>query len=260
MIKKIIGDEFRGNIMSLFKKKNLNKFDQYTQKNGARLVSLVDSKSVEAEQIRMIKTNIEFASVARNQMKSILITSPEISDGKSTVTANLAIAWAKTGKKVLFVDADLRRPTLHATFNIENSGGLTSVLSNQVNIEDAIKTTAVENLDVLVSGTIPPNPAELLGSERMASLIKWAESVYDMVIIDTPPVTLITDTQLLASKVDGVILVVLYGKTEKISTLRAVELIKHADGNILGVISRLKKKDGYGYDYGYGYGYGESSK
>lgn len=242
--------------MALFKKKNLNKTDQYTQQNGARLVNLVDTKSLAAEQVRMIKTNIEFAGIANNKLKSIIITSPEISDGKSTVSANLAIAWAQSNKKVLFIDADLRRPTLHSTFNLLNNQGLTSVLSGQSSLESTIKETAVDNLDVLVSGVIPPNPAELLGSKQMEDLIKWGEENYDIVIIDTPPVTLVTDSQILSSKVDGVVIVVRYGKTHKLTTKRAIELVRNVDGNILGVVTRTTQKEDDSYGYGYGYGYG----
>ncbi|CAH0419123.1 CpsD/CapB family tyrosine-protein kinase [Periweissella ghanensis] len=247
--------------MVLFKKKDLNKIDQYTQKNGVRLVNLVDSKSIVAEQIRMIKTNIEFAGVAKNKLKSIVITSPEISDGKSTVSANLAIAWAQSGKRVLFMDADLRRPTLHSTFNLPNNEGLTSILSGQGSVETAIRHTVVGNLDVLVSGIVPPNPAELLGSKQMENLIKWAEEKYDLLIIDTAPVNLVTDGQILATKVDGTVLVVRYGKTQKTTTKRAIELIQHVEGNILGVVARGTQKEVAGYGYGYGYGYGnENSK
>lgn len=246
--------------MALFRKKNLNKVDQYTQKNGVRLVNLVDSKSVVAEQIRMIKTNIEFASIANNNLKSIIITSPEISDGKSTVSANLAIAWAQSGKRVLFVDADLRRPTLHATFNLPNNNGLTSVLSGKSSLETAIEQTAVENLDVLVSGIIPPNPAELLGSQQMEQLIRWGEVNYDLLIMDTPPVTLVTDSQILSSKVNGVVIVVRYGKTQKTTTKRAIELIEHVEGNILGVVARSTQKEAAGYGYGYGYGQEDTNR
>ncbi|CAH0416487.1 CpsD/CapB family tyrosine-protein kinase [Periweissella fabaria] len=241
--------------MNLFnKRKKLKKVDKYTQKFGTRLVNFVDSKSVAAEQVRMIKTNIEFASVAREKMKSIIVTSPEMSDGKSMVSANLATAWAQSGKKVLFIDVDLRRPTLHATFDFENIQGLTNFLSGQTSLENVIKETAIDNLSVITSGPIPPNPVELLGSKKMADFLNAVEDMYDIVILDTPPVTLVADTQILATKVDGVVIVVKYGKTTKLALKRTVELIKHVEGSILGIVTRTEPKESVGYGYGYGYG------
>lgn len=247
--------------MGLFRKKDLNKIDRYTQKNGVRLISFTNPKDIISEQVRMIKTNIEFTAVAREKMKSIVITSPEISDGKSTFSANLAVSWAQAEKKVLFIDADLRRPTLHATFNITNNAkGLTSILSGQTEVEDTLVHTDITGLDIITSGVIPPNPAELLGSRKMSELIQWAENEYDIVILDTPPVTMVTDSQLLISKVDGVVLVIQYGKTQKLTTMRAVSLINHVKGNFLGIVGRRKRNDSDDYGYGYGYGYGDDVK
>lgn len=240
--------------MALFKKKQLKKEDQYTQKFGTRLINLVEPKHVVSEQVRMIKTNIEFAAVARKKMKTILVTSPEMSDGKSMVSANLAVSWAQAGKKVLFIDADLRRPTLHATFDMDNFNGLTTTLSGQIKLTDVIQETVIDGLNVITSGPVPPNPSELLGSEAMSNLLAWAEANYDIIMIDTPPITMVTDAQILAAKVDGVVLVVRYGKTQKASTKRAIDLIKHVESNLLGVVGRSNAKDSAGYGYGYGYG------
>lgn len=245
--------------MNLFnKRQKLKKVDKYTQKFGTRLVNFVDSKSVAAEQVRMIKTNIEFASVAREKMKSIIVTSPEMSDGKSMVSANLATTWAQSGKKVLFIDVDLRRPTLHATFDVENIHGLTTLLSGQTNLENIIKETAIDNLSIITSGPIPPNPVELLGSKKMTDFLNVVEDMYDIVILDTPPVTLVADTQILATRADGVVIVVRYGKTTKIALKRTVELIKHVEGSILGIVTRTDPKKSA--NYGYGYGYGDTEK
>ncbi|ANZ63155.1 exopolysaccharide biosynthesis protein [Secundilactobacillus paracollinoides] len=237
--------------MALFRRKR--KLSEDTMQIGVKLVTAIEPKNVVSEQFRTVRTNIDFSSVDK-QLKTLLFTSSGVSEGKSTVSANTAVAWAQQGKKVLFIDADLRRPTLHSTFGLLNSQGLSTILANDTNFHDVAVETAIENLTVITSGPVPPNPAELLNSNRMKSLLKSVESEYDLVLLDVPPLLSVTDTQVLSANVDGVILVVRQGVTQSTAITRAVELLKMVHANVLGyVLNDMAPKNGYGYGYGYGY-------
>ena len=243
--------------MSIFKKKY--RPDTETQVNGARLVTFVELKHAISEQFRTLRTNIEFAGAALDKLQVLMFTSAEMSDGKTTVSSNVAIAWAQAGKSVLYVDADLRRPTAHSTFDLLNTRGLTTILANNSQPKDTVQKKFVDNLEVLTSGPVPPNPAELLSSARMDSLVEWMRNNYDVVVLDVPPVMAVTDAHVLMPLVDGAILVTIFGKTLKINLERTVETLRLTDTKILGIVQRVRggKNDaGYGYRYGYGYGYG----
>lgn len=150
--------------MGIFKRKS--RVDNNTMKNGAKLITVAKPKSVAAEQFRTVRTNIHFMAVDR-RLKTIAFTSANISEGKSTIAANLAIVWAQEGKSVLLIDADMRRPTLYSTFDLAGQEGLSTVLSSdqsEVNLNDVIQESGIEGLDLLPSGAVPPNPAELLSS------------------------------------------------------------------------------------------------
>lgn len=219
--------------MGLFKHRYTESTD--TMDNGAMLITLANPKSGPAEQFRTIRTNIHYMSVDR-PLKTVAFTSSGKSEGKSTVTANVAIAWAQEGKRVLLIDADLRRSTLHATFGLSNQKGLTTVLtgdSKEVDLSNVVQKSGVENLEVLTAGPVPPNPSELLGSQRMQSLIKGLREAYDIVALDVPPMLQVTDTQVLSSNLDGVILVVRQGVTQKAAIRRAVEMLKISQANVL---------------------------
>lgn len=240
--------------MVLFKKKL--KQDDETQRDGARLITFTEPKNVISEQFRTVKTNIEFAGAALDQLQVVMFTSAEMSDGKSTVAANVAVTWAQAGKRVLLVDADLRRPTSHSTFSVSNTRGLTSILASDMQPRDLVHETFVPKLSVLPSGPVPPNPAELLGSKRMDALIKWMRNNYDMVVLDVPPVMAVTDAQVMFKLVDGIVLVTTIGKTLKGNLKRTVETIALTETRVLGCVERVKNKGGdAGYGYGYGYGY-----
>ncbi len=240
--------------MGLFRKKA--KQDDETQRDGARLITFTEPKNVISEQFRTVKTNIEFAGAALEKLQVVMFTSAEMSDGKSTVAANVAITWAQAGKKVLIVDADLRRPTAHSTFNITNTRGLTSILASDMQPRDLVRETFVPNLSVLPAGPIPPNPAELLGSKRMHALLSWMRNNYDIVVLDVPPVMAVTDAQVMFKLVDGIVLVTTIGKTLKGNLKRTVETISLTNAKVLGCVERVKNKKGdAGYGYGYGYGY-----
>ncbi|MCY8316562.1 CpsD/CapB family tyrosine-protein kinase [Bacillus vallismortis] len=213
------------------------------------VIAMSEPKSLNSEQYRTIRTNIEFASVDR-QMKSVMITSASPGEGKSTTAANLAVVFAQQGKKVLLVDADLRRPTVHTAFHLENIIGLTSVLLRKSSLKQAMQASNEKQLDVLTSGPIPPNPAELLSSKEMKELANEACAAYDMVIFDTPPILAVADAQILGSVADGSILVISSGKTEKERAAKAKEALESCNSKLLGAIMNGKKRSrnaAYGY-------------
>ncbi|MCC4341068.1 CpsD/CapB family tyrosine-protein kinase [Limosilactobacillus reuteri] len=244
--------------MSIFHKRKINATND-TIVNGAKLITVAHPKSPISEQFRTIRTNINFMAIDK-PIKTLALTSANVSEGKSTITDNLAIVWAQTGQRVLLIDADLRRPTLHTTFNKSNQEGLTTILTsgtNSVDLRQIVQASGVEKLDILTSGPIPPNPAELLSSQRMNTLIESVKSIYDMVIVDVPPMLEVTDTQVLSHYLDAMVLVVKQGQTQKLAVKRAVELLNLAHANLLGYVMNDVNADGdAGYGYGYGYGYG----
>lgn len=207
-------------------------------------------KSPDAEAYRTIRSNIRFSSTD-SEIKSLLITSSGPEEGKSLTCVNLAIAFAAAETKVLLIDADLRKPNLHKIMNISKKGGLTNILSEHKDYKAFISKTEVPNLEILSCGPVPPNPSEMLSSKAMKSLMEQLKSAYDIVIVDTPPVGLVTDAQVLSTLVDGVILVVASEKAKVDAVRNARELLKNVNSNILGVIlNRVRKKEkAYYYEY-----------
>ncbi|WP_027965268.1 CpsD/CapB family tyrosine-protein kinase [Halalkalibacillus halophilus] len=216
-----------------------------------QLITHEEPKSPISEQYRTLRTNLQFSAVD-TELRSIVITSSSPSEGKSLTTANLAVAFAQQGKSVLLIDADLRKPTVHYTFRINNTFGLSNLLIGEHTLEDCVTNSKVDNLDILPCGPVPPNPSELLGSRSMQKLIDTAKESYDMVIFDSPPVLAVTDSQVLANHTDGVLLVVRSKKTEKDAASRAKELLVQAKANVLGVV--LNDKDTKEGEYFYYYG------
>lgn len=216
-----------------------------------QLITIDSPRSPITEQYRTLRTNIEFSSVDQ-EYKTILVTSSSPAEGKSTTVANLAVTFAQQGKRVLLVDTDLRKPTVHYTFNLKNVRGLTNVLTKQTTLTDAVQATEVEHLSILTCGPIPPNPAELLGSESMSQFIELAKTQFDVVLFDTPPILAVADAQILANKVDGSILVISSGGTEQDAARKSKDLLMSAKGKVLGaVLNRKKAKDSqYYYYYG----------
>lgn len=204
------------------------------------LIARSEPKSPISEQYRTIRTNIQFSSFEK-ETKTIMVTSPGPSEGKSTTAANLAIVFAQQGKKVLLVDADLRKPAVHYMFNIVNSIGLTNVLANRMELSNVIFTTGDRYLHLLTSGPIPPNPSELLASNTMEELMKEMQERYDVVIIDTPPLLTVSDAQIVANICEGSILVLSSGKTEIEHSIKAKELLSSANSSLLGVVLNNKK-------------------
>lgn len=216
-----------------------------------KLIAMLNPKSPVSEQYRTIRTNIQFSAIDE-EIRTIMITSSGPGEGKSTTTANMAIVFAQQGKRVLLIDADMRKPTVHYTFSLNNTFGLTNILARQMNIAEAVKPSLVEGLDILTSGPIPPNPAELLSSKAMKQFYEDACMEYDLVIFDTPPVLAVTDAVVLANQCDGTILVVSSGKTEIESAQKTKELLASAQAKMLGVVlnNKAMKNNEYYYYYG----------
>ncbi|RND01786.1 polysaccharide biosynthesis tyrosine autokinase [Lysinibacillus halotolerans] len=192
-------------------------------------------KSVIAEQYRTIRTNINF-SMPDSDFKTILVTSAGPSEGKSTTAANIAGVFSGEDKRIILVDADMRKPTSHHTFKVSNIYGLSGVLTRQCELSDAIQQTDIQGLYVLPSGAIPPNPAELLDSNRMNQLLETLKSQFDLIIFDTPPILTVTDSQILSNKCDATILVINSGKTEKEMAVKAKEMLTLSKANMIGVV------------------------
>ncbi len=213
------------------------------------VITMSEPKSINSEQYRTIRTNIEFSSVD-TEVKSLLITSAGPEEGKSTTAANLAVVFAQQGKKVLLIDADLRKPTVHFTFKLDNGTGLTSLLLQQIPFQKAVLRAEEANLDILTSGPIPPNPAELLSTGAMRDLLSEAALVYDKVILDTPPVLAVADTKILGSYTDGAIMVISSGKTDKEKAAKAKEALDYCPCKLLGAVMNGKKQTKHS-DYAY---------
>ncbi|HWO77450.1 MAG TPA: CpsD/CapB family tyrosine-protein kinase [Bacillus sp. (in: firmicutes)] len=215
------------------------------------LITHINPRSPIAEQYRTMRTNIQFTQVDQT-IRSLMVTSSGPAEGKSTTVANLAVVFAQQGKKVLVVDADMRKPTVHYTFRLNNTLGLTNILTKQATLEEAINDSLIENLFVMTSGPVPPNPAELLGSSAMENLLAELYKQFDLVIFDTPPVLAVTDAQILANQCNGTILVVSSGKTEIDYANKSKELLLNAKGKLLGVVLNNKKDKKGAYYYYYG--------
>ncbi|UGB29494.1 CpsD/CapB family tyrosine-protein kinase [Metabacillus sp. B2-18] len=213
----------------------MNQKLKHRGKSTIQLIAHSNPNTAITEQYRHIRTSIMYSSVDK-ELKSIMITSSEPGEGKSMTAANLAVVLAQQGKKVVLVDADLRKPSIHFTFNSSNIDGLTSVLTKKISLNGAISSTYVPDLDILTCGPIPPNPSELLDSKAMESVIKELKATFDYVVIDTPPVITVTDPQIIANKCDGIVMVVKRGKTKKDKAQKAKELLEKAESRLIGVV------------------------
>jgi len=216
------------------------------------IFSMENPKSIVSEAFRTLRTNIQYSNIDRS-VKTIVVTSSKMGEGKSTVSANLAYSIAESGKSVLIIDCDLRKPVIHKIYRISNLSGLTNVIIGESKLSDEIKiVNGRDNLHILTSGPIPPNPAEILGSNRMKDLLEFVKESYDTIILDSPPIGLVTDSAILSTIADGTILVLDAGETEVDLAVHAKELLEQVNAKILGVVlNKIPTKGNKYYNYSY---------
>jgi len=225
-------------------------------KLGFQFIVAKSPDSVPSEAFRALRTRVVFSKLAKDSLKTILVTSAAPKEGKTTISINLAGSFALTNKKTLLIDCDLRKPYIHHIFKSNKSPGLIDYLIGDVLIEEIIKPTEINNLEFITTGTIPPNPAEMLDSKEMKELLAKFRSEYDIIIIDSPPIIAVTDSEILSNIVDGTLIVVSADTTEIELMERAVELIKRENTQFLGtVLNNFSYKSGYGSYYKYYYYY-----
>lgn len=219
-------------------------------------IAYLEPRSPVTEAYRTLRTNITYASVD-HPISSILVTSAGPGEGKSLTAANLAVVMAQAGKETLLVDSDLRKPMLHRLFGLRNDRGLTSLLVQGCDPDKVVQPTQVAYLSLIASGLIPPNPAELLGSQAMKPLMQKLKSRYEVVLLDGPPLIAVTDSALLAPLVDGVLLVIRAGEARMEMVREAKSIIESANARIVGcVLNGVRHKT---RDYQYYYYYAEKS-
>jgi capsular exopolysaccharide synthesis family protein len=207
-----------------------------TSQIRANLVTVSDPRSVTAEAYRTLRTNLSFSSLD-DPIHTLVVTTPAPQENKSLVISNLAVIIAQGGNRTVLVDCDLRRPALHEIFGVDNSAGLTTMMLNESAMETPpLHQTEIENLSLLPSGPLPPNPADLLGSRRMDAVIDQLKEQADIVLLDAPPVVAVTDAAVLGSKVDGVLLVVSAGVTRREHAVRAKEMLEKVNIRIVGAV------------------------
>ncbi|MFK7696954.1 CpsD/CapB family tyrosine-protein kinase [Paenibacillus sp. HJGM_3] len=222
-----------------------------SQKNQRPIIADVNPKSPISEAYRSLRTNIEFSSIDES-VKVIMFTSAGPGEGKSTTVSNLAVVYAQSDKHVLVIDADLRKPTMHHTFQKSNRWGLTSLLTGQATVGEVIKETHIDRVDVLTAGPIPPNPSEILSSNRMTRLLEQLKETYDIILVDTPPALAVTDAQIIATKADGVVLVLDSGKVKREMAMKAKASLDYVKARILGVVlNNIDRKHADSYYYYY---------
>jgi capsular exopolysaccharide synthesis family protein len=223
-------------------------------------VSGYGSRSPAAEAYRAIRTSVQFATMDRLG-QVLLVTSPNAGDGKSTTAANLAVTMASAGKRVVLVDGDLRKPSLHQIFNLDNSVGLTSALLSGNGARSCVEPSGFDNLSVLTSGPLPPNPSELLSSSRMRDLVDAMRREADAVIVDSPPALVVTDATLLAALADGTILVAEAGRTRSAALRQAVDGLSRATDRLLGVVlNKISRRGAPAYHHYYHYHADETAR
>lgn len=216
--------------------------------------------SIPSEAFRALRTRIQFSKLDRDSIKTILVTSSTPKEGKTTVSVNLAGSFAQSNKKTLIIDCDLRKPRVHAVFNDKRFPGFTDYFFGQATYEEIVRKSSLNNLYYITAGTIPPNPSEILGSVEMQQFLKKLKNEFEMIILDSPPVIAVTDSEILSSLVDATILVVSADQTEVELMQKAGELLQHQHGSFLGVLlNNFTYKSGYGSYYKYYYYYSRPS-
>ncbi|MGB8648328.1 MAG: CpsD/CapB family tyrosine-protein kinase [Anaerolineae bacterium] len=214
------------------------------------LITISNPRSPVAEAYRTLRTNLEFSALDK-PLRTMVATSAGADEGKSTTLANLAVTMAQAGKRVLLVDCDLRRPSLHTIFDLRNNSGVTDLMrDDSLLAHPPFQDTPEANLKVITSGQLPPNPSELLGSRRMGEVIQGLLAYADVILFDTPPIIAVTDAAILSSKVDGVLLVLSAGKTSRDRAKKAQALLDKAHARLVGaVLNNARVDSSMGYYY-----------
>lgn len=236
---------------------------KYEFTNGT-IITMDQPRSPVSESFRSLRTNLQFASVA-TPLQTILVTSASPEDGKTSVVANLANVISQNDRRVVVIDADLRKPRIHKIFKLSNRTGLTDYfLNSQDQLNGALMKTEMKGLTVITSGSLPPNPSELLGTDRMVEVIKLLTTHFNTIILDSPPLLAVTDALVLAPRVDGVILVIDPRKTKRAAVQHVIEQLKQVNANLLGVVFNNVRIDRthyyYNRDYYYGKPYGKAAE
>jgi capsular exopolysaccharide synthesis family protein len=236
------------------------------------LVTLNNLRSFVSEAYRNTRTSVLLSSGASRRPRSLLVTSSLAGEGKTTTALNLSITLCQTGEKVLLLDCDMRNPKLHRILDLGHSAGMSEYLSGNADLSSLIQETAIPSLFIVPCGCVPPNPAELLGSERMKSILALSNDGFDHIVIDSPPVLSVSDPRILAPVVDGVILVIKGGGTPKQAVQRSKRLLQEVHANIIGTLLNcvdVRSADyhyysryyyRYGYYKRYGYRHGNDAK
>lgn len=252
-IRSSLGIPVIGQIPANKSKNTLDKYDRVLPAIG----TVHDGKSRFSESFRGVRTAFQFSS-HRNNLKVVQVTSPLPGDGKSTFVGNLAASAAKGGKRVLVIDADMRRPQIHKIFGEDIHNGLADVLTGVVEINDVIKDTQVENLSIITAGIPPENPSELLSNQMFGETLEVLKEKFDMILVDGPPVLAVSDPSIISTVVDGVVMMLKIRKGVRQTSRKAKEILEDVDANLIGVVVNgvTGRRTNYGYNYGYGYGYG----
>ena len=218
-----------------------------SSRNGTGLVMAESPRSAAAEAYRTLSTNIQFSSLDRD-VRSLLVTSVGPDEGKSIVLANLAITMAESGRRVVMVDCDLRHPSLHRIFELADQPGLTTMILNE-SLAPPLQATPFSNVSLVAAGPLPPNPAELISSERFTRVLATIGAEADVVLVDAPPVSAVTDATILATRVDGVLLVVDSGRTRRDPGRRAADQLQRVGARLLGAVLTNVKAEKVQADY-----------
>lgn len=232
----------------MFRKRNENYHNRMTK----NLITIYEPKSPISEQYRTLRTNLEFTSLG-SKLQTLLITSTSMGEGKSTTASNLAVVYSQLGKRVLLVDCDMRRPTIHQIFHIDSRVGLSNVLAKRSTAEAAIQQTQLDNLYVMVAGVVPPNPSELLAAPAFREMLDHVKDDFDIILLDAPPIMQVADSRIIAQEVDGAILVLSCESADRDEVVKARDQLLMTGAKILGIVLNRREnhrhKDSYYYAY-----------
>ncbi len=219
-------------------------------------ITTTDPRSPIAESYRTLRTNVSFASVDR-PLRTVMVTSAEPGDGKTTTICNLGVVLAQNGKRVIIADCDLRRPRIHTYFGLPNRHGMTTLFAHADVLDSVRKATSVDGLTIITSGSLPPNPSELMGSQKLQSILNTMLQSADIILIDTPPTLTVSDAATLAPSLDGTILVVRPGKTRLSALKQTLEQLRQVNARVLGIVLNdvATRRNPYGYHYNYYHNY-----